>query len=147
MIIYFWPHSEMLQWGNQGESFTLSHPSLMFPFCVIPFCIEELPRILVFGSLSPFSFKHNRCDVFIQWSLTNLRHILILCIAQKRLHGTDRHPDEEHRRGGKAWEASHHHKASGTSLVVQCLRICLAMQGKWFWALVRELRSHMLWGN
>ena len=30
-----------------------------------------------------------------------------------------------------------------TSLVVQCLRICLAMQGTWVQSLVRELRSHM----
>ena len=29
------------------------------------------------------------------------------------------------------------------SLVVQCLRICLAMQGTWVQSLVRELRSHM----
>ena len=31
----------------------------------------------------------------------------------------------------------------GTSLVVQWLRICLAMQGMGVWALVEELRSHM----
>ena len=31
------------------------------------------------------------------------------------------------------------------SLVVQCLRICLAMQGTWVQSLVRELRSHMPW--
>ena len=31
----------------------------------------------------------------------------------------------------------------GTSLVVQWLRICLAMQGTWIWSLVGELRSHM----
>ena len=31
----------------------------------------------------------------------------------------------------------------GTSLVFQCLRICLPMQGTWVWPLVGELRSHM----
>ena len=36
---------------------------------------------------------------------------------------------------------------SGTSLVVQWLRIRLPMQGAWVRALVGELRSHMLWGN
>ena len=34
-----------------------------------------------------------------------------------------------------------------TSLVVQWLSICLPMQGTWVRSLVRELRSHMLWGN
>ena len=34
-----------------------------------------------------------------------------------------------------------------TSLVVQWLRICLAMQGSWVRSLVRELRTHMLWDN
>ena len=33
----------------------------------------------------------------------------------------------------------------GTSLVVQWLRICLAMQGAQVQSLVGELRSHMLW--
>ena len=36
---------------------------------------------------------------------------------------------------------------TGTSLVVQWLRICLAMDRMWIPALVGELRSHMLWGN
>ena len=31
----------------------------------------------------------------------------------------------------------------GMSLVVQWLRVHLAMQGPWVWSLVRELRSHM----
>ena len=31
----------------------------------------------------------------------------------------------------------------GTSLVVQWLRVCLAMWGMWVWSLVVELRSHM----
>ena len=35
----------------------------------------------------------------------------------------------------------------GTSLVVQRLRICLAMQGTQVQSLVWELRSHMLWSN
>ena len=35
----------------------------------------------------------------------------------------------------------------GTSLVVQWLRVCLAMQGTWAWALVGELRYHVPWGN
>ena len=35
----------------------------------------------------------------------------------------------------------------GLSLVVQWLRICLPMQGKWIWSLVRELRSHTLRNN
>ena len=35
----------------------------------------------------------------------------------------------------------------GTTLVVQWLRICLPMQGTWVQSLVRELRSHMPWGN
>ena len=35
----------------------------------------------------------------------------------------------------------------GTSLMVQWLRICLAMQGTWIQNLVRELRSHMPWSN
>ena len=35
----------------------------------------------------------------------------------------------------------------GTSLVVQCLRIRLPMQGTWVQSLVRELRSHMPRGN
>ena len=35
----------------------------------------------------------------------------------------------------------------GTSLVIQWLRICLAMQGMWVRSLVRELRFHMLQGN
>ena len=34
-----------------------------------------------------------------------------------------------------------------TFFVVQGLRICLAMQGMKVLSLVRELRSHMLWGN
>ena len=37
--------------------------------------------------------------------------------------------------------------AGGTSLVVQGLRILLPMQGAWVQSLVRELRSHMPWGN
>ena len=36
---------------------------------------------------------------------------------------------------------------SGTSLVVQWLRVSLAMQGTWVQSLVRELRSHMPWSN
>ena len=36
---------------------------------------------------------------------------------------------------------------TGTSLVVQWLRIPITMQGTWVRSLVRELRSHMLWGN
>ena len=36
---------------------------------------------------------------------------------------------------------------SGTSLMVQWLRICLAMQGKLVWSLAGELRSHMLQGS
>ena len=32
----------------------------------------------------------------------------------------------------------------GTSLMVQGLRICLAVQGTWVQSFVRELRSHML---
>ena len=38
-------------------------------------------------------------------------------------------------------------KYSGTSLVVQWLRIRLPMQGTWVPSLVGELRSHILWGN
>ena len=34
-----------------------------------------------------------------------------------------------------------------TSLVVQWLRICFPMQGAWVRSLVRELRSHLPWGN
>ena len=34
-----------------------------------------------------------------------------------------------------------------TSLVVQWLRIRLAMQGTWVQSLVGELRSHKPWGN
>ena len=34
-----------------------------------------------------------------------------------------------------------------TFLVVQWLRICLAMQETWIRSLVGELRCHMLWGN
>ena len=33
------------------------------------------------------------------------------------------------------------------SLIIQWLRICLAMQGPWVQSLVRELRSHSLWSN
>ena len=33
-------------------------------------------------------------------------------------------------------------RSQGTSLMVQWLRICLAMQGTWVPSLVRELRSH-----
>ena len=36
---------------------------------------------------------------------------------------------------------------TGTSLVVQWLRIHLAMQGSWIQSLAEELRSHMLPGN
>ena len=36
---------------------------------------------------------------------------------------------------------------SGTSLVVQWLRIHLPIQGMWVQMLVRELRFHMQWGN
>ena len=35
----------------------------------------------------------------------------------------------------------------GTSLVVQGLRIHLAVQGRWVRSLVRELRSHTPWSN
>ena len=35
----------------------------------------------------------------------------------------------------------------GTSLVVQWLRIRIAMQGTQVQSLIRELGSHMLWGN
>ena len=35
----------------------------------------------------------------------------------------------------------------GTSLVVQWLRICLAMQSTWVRFLVRKLKFHMLQGN
>ena len=34
-----------------------------------------------------------------------------------------------------------------TSLVVQWLRVCFPMQGTWVRSLVRELRSHLPWGN
>ena len=34
-----------------------------------------------------------------------------------------------------------------TALVVQLLRICLAIQGTWVWSLVMELRSHRPWRN
>ena len=37
--------------------------------------------------------------------------------------------------------------AAGTSLVVQWLRIHLAMQGMWIQSLLRKLRSHVLWAN
>ena len=40
-----------------------------------------------------------------------------------------------------------HEKRTGTSLVVQRLRICLAMQGTQVWSAVGVLRSHMLWSN
>ena len=36
---------------------------------------------------------------------------------------------------------------NGISLAVQWLRICFAMQRTWVSSLVRERRSHMLWGN
>ena len=36
---------------------------------------------------------------------------------------------------------------SGTSLMAQWLRICLAMQGTQVWVLVWELRPYMLWSN
>ena len=36
---------------------------------------------------------------------------------------------------------------TGTSLVVQWLKIRLPMQGTQVQSLVGELRSHMLWGN
>ena len=35
----------------------------------------------------------------------------------------------------------------GSSLVVQWLRIHLPMKGTWVQSLVREPRSHVLWGN
>ena len=35
----------------------------------------------------------------------------------------------------------------GTSLVVQWLRICLAMQGTWVQFLIKEQRSHVPWDN
>ena len=35
----------------------------------------------------------------------------------------------------------------GTALVIQWLRIRLAIQGTWVWSLVRELRSHRPWRN
>ena len=47
---------------------------------------------------------------------------------------------------GNAYGHSIKMTCSGTSLVVQCLRIHLLMQGKWIRSLVRE-RSHMLWSN
>ena len=34
-----------------------------------------------------------------------------------------------------------------TFLVVQWLKICLAIKGMWVWSLVRELRSHVLWSS
>ena len=38
-------------------------------------------------------------------------------------------------------------RSGGTSLVVQWLRICCAMQGTLVQLLVRELRAHMSEGN
>ena len=38
-------------------------------------------------------------------------------------------------------------QATGTSLVVQWLDVCLSVQGMLFWSTAGELRSHMLWGN
>ena len=38
-------------------------------------------------------------------------------------------------------------KGFRTSLVVQWLRICLPMQGIQVWSLVKELESHIPWGN
>jgi len=38
-------------------------------------------------------------------------------------------------------------KGSGTSLVVQWLRICLAMKGTWVRTLIWELRPQMLWSK
>ena len=47
-------------------------------------------------------------------------------------------------KGGNVLFLAHFSMQIGeTSLVVQWLRICLAMQGTWVWSLVRELRSHM----
>ena len=37
----------------------------------------------------------------------------------------------------------YHNKPRGTSLVVQCLRVYLRVQGTWVRSLVGELRSHM----
>ena len=34
-----------------------------------------------------------------------------------------------------------------TSLVIQWLRICFALQGMWVRSLIRELASHRLWCN
>ena len=38
-------------------------------------------------------------------------------------------------------------KQTGTALVVQWLKICPALQGAQVPSLVRELRSHILWGD
>ena len=38
-------------------------------------------------------------------------------------------------------------KNTGTSLVTQCLRLHLLMQGTWIESLVRELRSHKQRGS
>ena len=46
-----------------------------------------------------------------------------------------------------AWQPVSKKEHSGTSLVVQWLRICLLTQGTWVQSLVGELRSHMLQGN
>ena len=40
-----------------------------------------------------------------------------------------------------------YYASSGPSQVDQAPRIHLAMQGKWFWSLVGELRSHVPWNN
>ena len=42
---------------------------------------------------------------------------------------------------------SQEEKETGTSLVIQWLRVCLPLQGMWVQSLVRELGFHMPWSN
>ena len=44
-------------------------------------------------------------------------------------------------------ELSIEHASQGISLAIQGLRLCRPMQGACVQSLVRELRSHMLWGT
>ena len=50
-------------------------------------------------------------------------------------------------RGGVSGESIQENNSRRTSLVIQWMGICPAMQGTGVWSLAKELRSYMLWSS
>ena len=76
------------------------------------------------------------CSIPGQGTIAHMPQLRV-CIPQKR--------SKILRAKTNTWHS--HMNTRGTSLVIQWLRIFLAVQGTQVWSLVRELRSHLLQGT